>query len=64
MGDIHSPHLTEIAKDLWQWRKRKNLYVFASHIRSSDNTMQADQEWQLADYAFQQIVEKFHRYFH
>lgn len=67
MGGIQFPHLTDITKQLWQWCEHRNMYVFASYIRSSDNydadkesrRTHPDIEWQLANYAYLEIVTKF-----
>lgn len=67
MGGIQYPHLNEVAKRLWQWCEHRNLYVYASYIRSADNKeadaesrrIHPDIEWELSPAAFQQLVTKF-----
>lgn len=67
MGGIQYPHLTEVTRNLWQWCEFRNLYVFASYIRSSDNQdadaesrrIHPDIEWELSPNAFQKIVNHF-----
>lgn len=67
MGSIQYPHLHEIARKIWEFCEQRNLFIFASYIRSSDNTIadfesrrsQNDTEWELASYAFLQIVTAF-----
>lgn len=64
MGGIQFPHLTDVTKQLWQWCETRQITVFASYIRSSENVVadaesrriHPDIEWQLADYAFKDIV--------
>ncbi|XP_041978933.1 uncharacterized protein LOC121732959 [Aricia agestis] len=43
MGGIQYPHLSKVARDIWQWCEVRKLFVFASYIKSSDNII-ADQE--------------------
>lgn len=67
MGGIQYPHLTEVTKALWQWCEKRNLYVYASYIRSVDNSeadfesrrVHPDIEWELSSGTFQKIVTKF-----
>ncbi|KAH9641145.1 hypothetical protein HF086_013002 [Spodoptera exigua] len=67
MGGIQFPYLTEITKTLWQWCEQRNIYVFASYIRSSDNIeadaesrrIHPDIEWELSDTSFRKIVNAF-----
>ncbi|KAI8436722.1 hypothetical protein MSG28_010205 [Choristoneura fumiferana] len=67
MGGIQFPHLTKIAKDIWQWCESRKIHIFASYIKSADNEIadaesrrvHPDIEWELADDAFQLITNKF-----
>lgn len=66
MGGIQFTHLNKIARELWQWCEKRNIYVFASYIKSSDNIADfesrqsnIDTEWELADYAYKQITTSF-----
>lgn len=67
MGGIQFPHLTDITKQLWQWCEQRRIFVFASYIRSSENVIadaesrrvHPDIEWELAQYAFEEIISKF-----
>ena len=43
MGGVQFPHLNAIALDIWQYCESKKLTVFASYIRSADNSV-ADAE--------------------
>lgn len=56
--------LHAIAKDIWQWCEAKNIFLFASYIKSSDN-IEADRasrssspntEWELAVFAYNKII--------
>lgn len=67
MGGIQFPHLTKITKDIWQWCESRNIYIYASYIKSSENSiadaesrrLQPDTEWELQETAFQTITEKY-----
>ncbi|XP_063374150.1 uncharacterized protein LOC134661866 [Cydia amplana] len=67
MGGIQFPHLTQITKDIWQWCEFRNIYIFASYIKSAENVVadaesrrtHPDIEWELADGAFKEITRKF-----
>lgn len=67
MGGIQFPHLNQISREIWQWCESKDIYIFASYIRSRDNTdadrasrhTNIDTEWSLNEASFQNIVQKF-----
>lgn len=67
MGGIQFPHLNTLSKHIWQWCEARNIFLFASYIKSNDNViadaesrrLHADVEWELADYAFTAICKKF-----
>lgn len=67
MGGIQHPNLHKIAKEIWQWCEARNIWITASYIKSGDNVVadresrikNIDTEWELADHAFRQVVEKF-----
>lgn len=64
MGGVQHPHLNELARKIWQWCESKNLYVFASYIKSCDNIVadresrkiNVDIEWEISEHVFTQIV--------
>lgn len=65
MGSVQYPHFEVVTREIWQWCERRRLFVFASYINTKDN-FEADQlsrqkfkdtEWELADYAFREIVD-------
>lgn len=37
MGGIQIRKLSKLAKDIWKWCEQRNLWIFASYIRSEDN---------------------------
>lgn len=67
MGGVQFPHLTQIIKNIRQWCEVREIFVYASYIRSADNVVadaesrriHSDIEWELADWAFQLIINKF-----
>lgn len=67
MGGIQYPHLTQITREIWDWCENRRLFVFASYIRSRENTIadyesrrcHPDIEWELADWAFDTIKLTF-----
>lgn len=67
MGSVQYPHLNKISREIWHFCEQRKLIVFASYIKSCDNTVadfesrrnQSDTEWELAHYAFSQIVDSF-----
>lgn len=66
-GGVQFYHLNEIARDIWQWCEKRQLFVFASYMKSKEN-FEADEEyrrnnidteWSLAELAFRKIVRQF-----
>ncbi|KAJ8978469.1 hypothetical protein NQ317_016995 [Molorchus minor] len=62
MGGTKYPHLHELARKLWQWCENRNIWVFASYIKSSNNIadresrrLSPETEFELAQYAFNRI---------
>lgn len=66
-GGVQYPHLTDIARDIWQWCEARQLYVYASYIKSKDNVeadeesrrCNIDTEWDLSSVAFKKITDCF-----
>ncbi|KAJ8913043.1 hypothetical protein NQ315_002059 [Exocentrus adspersus] len=63
MGSVRFPALCSLAKEIWQWCERNNIWLFASYI-SSENNSDADKEsrrlcdeteWSLSQDAFDKI---------
>lgn len=44
MEGIQKRKLNRLAKDIWKWDEQRNLWIFASYIRSEDNII-ADSEF-------------------
>lgn len=67
MGGIQFPHLTHIAKDIWQWCEQRKIFLFASYIKSSENKdadiesrrCHPNIEWELKPSSFKTIERSF-----
>lgn len=65
MGSVQFPLLNDLAKNIWQWCEARDLWIFASYIKSKDNTQadfesrssNQDTEWELCQDTFDRIVE-------
>lgn len=67
MGGIQYENLNLLSKQIWQWCEARNIWVFASYVKSADN-VEADKESrrlapetdrELATYAFRKILIKW-----
>ena len=67
MGGSHSLPCNEMARNIWEWGKSKNIWLSATHIPGVTN-VEADRasrkfndntEWKLDQIVFDQIVTKF-----
>lgn len=66
-GGIQFPHLSELARKIWQWCESSRLWIRASYIASKENTkadeasrnINLDTEWELSSQYFDQIVNNF-----
>ena len=67
IGGIQYPHLNCLSRKFWGWCESREILIYASYIASKDNIEadresrieNVDTEWELADYAFQRILENF-----
>lgn len=67
MGGIQYSHLNEITRQIWKWCEERQLYIFASYIKSKDNVeadeesrrSNIDTEWDLSFTAFTDIVDEY-----
>lgn len=68
MGSVQFPVLNKLSTSIWQWCEARNIFIFASYIRSQNNveadsesrrTLAQETEWQLSDTAFGKIVSSF-----
>lgn len=57
MGGIKYPKLNAIAREIWQWCKDRNIFLYASYIESKDShhayieypKLFPETEWEVAD---------------
>lgn len=60
MGSVQFPKLNSLAKQIWQWCEARELWIFASYIKSKDNveadyqsrSSNDDTEWELSPSVF------------
>ncbi|XP_039303447.1 uncharacterized protein LOC120357343 [Solenopsis invicta] len=66
-GGIKFPHLSELARKIWQWCEKRKIWITASYIPSSENIeadaasriTNIDTEWELSDKIFKKIERSF-----
>ena len=69
MGGTHSPKLSNLAIQLWQWCLERNVTLTAEHLPGIENriadeesrTIRSTAEWQLHRATFQRIMQKLGR---
>lgn len=67
MGGVQYEHLNAITREIWQWCEDRQIFVFASYIKSKDNVdadresrcTNIDTEWELSSVAFHEITKAF-----
>lgn len=67
MGGIQKRKLSTLAKDIWKWCEQRNLWLFASYIRSEENSvadaesrrLEVETEFALSNSAFKEITRSF-----
>lgn len=67
MGGVRFQNLNKLSYDIWQWCENRELYIFASYIKSSENKeadlasrqLSLETEWELNDIYFDQIISSF-----
>ncbi|XP_043481257.1 uncharacterized protein LOC122510567 [Leptopilina heterotoma] len=67
MGGVQYKKLNNTARQIWEWCEARNLWIFASYIKSKDNTiadkesrlLAPETEWEMNEKYFQQIVRNF-----
>lgn len=70
MGSVKYPKLSKLCKEIWQWCERRNIWIKASYIPSSENTeadcesrkISEDTEWELNDKVFREIIQVFGKF--
>ncbi|XP_026828475.1 uncharacterized protein LOC113562666 [Ooceraea biroi] len=66
-GSLRFPKLSALAKSIWQWCESRDLYLFASYIRSADNVVaeresrivSVETEWEITSRSFDRGLEHF-----
>lgn len=67
IGGIQYPRLNKLTRQVWRWCEERDLWIFASYIKSNDN-IEPDKasrfklpvtEWELAPKYFKIITKKF-----
>lgn len=68
MGSVQFPALNKLSRLIWQWCECRDIFIFASYIRSRDNaeadsesrrSLAQETEWQLSNSAFEKIISSF-----
>lgn len=67
MGSVQFPLLNILAKQIWQWCEARELWIFASYIRSKENLeadfesrhSNLDTEWELSHEIFSIVRDNF-----
>jgi len=65
MGSIQHTGLNNIARAIWLFCEQRNIYVFASYIKSAENEiadresrqLEIDTEWELSYKAYKKIID-------
>ena len=60
-------NLNSITREIWQWCEKRNIWIFASYVKSKDNydadfesrRIEPETEFQLSDAAFNKIIHSF-----
>ena len=67
MGGVKHKKLHNMAKFIWQWCEIRNIWIFASYIKSKENivadresrVLPPETEWELNNSDFRSLVERF-----
>jgi hypothetical protein len=67
MGGIQFKELSKLAKQLWMWCEERNIWIFASYIRSEENViadvesrrLEPETEFELSNIAFDKLCQSF-----
>lgn len=68
MGGVQFHKLNKIAREIWQFCEARNIWIFASYVKSEENfadkpsrIKNIDTEWELADFAYRDIIDRWGR---
>lgn len=66
MGGIKHKDLNSLTREIWEWCKARDIWIFAEYVASKENLADEgsrisnlDTEWELSQFAFKDIVKKF-----
>lgn len=67
MGGIQFPKLNEVARQIWDWCEERNIWIFASYIKSEDNkiadsesrVLESGSEYEISRRVFEKIKRVF-----
>lgn len=66
MGGIKHKDLNQLTKEIWEWCRNRGIWIFAEYVASKNNPADEssrisnlDTEWELANFAFQNIIKKY-----
>ena len=67
MGGVRFKKFNSLARSIWQWEEKRNIYLRASYIQSKENKdadrlsrmLNTDAEWELGSQFYDKIVRKF-----
>ncbi|XP_051165692.1 uncharacterized protein LOC127284339 [Leptopilina boulardi] len=66
MGGIKHKDLNSLTREIWEWCKARDIWMFAEYVVSKENLADEgsrisnlDTEWELSQIAFKDIVKKF-----
>lgn len=67
MGGVQYLNLLKLSRSIWRWAESRQIFLFASYIKSKDNTVadslsriqNLDTEWALTKATFTQVVQRF-----
>lgn len=70
MGSIRFPHLSDLARRIWDWCADRNIFIYAAYIPSAQNfeadaesrIVSEETEWTIEDTYFRRIESHFGRF--
>ncbi|KYM97752.1 hypothetical protein ALC62_11563 [Cyphomyrmex costatus] len=70
MGSIKFPHLSNLARRIWEWCARRDIFIYASYIPSAQNfeadaksrVVSEETEWSIGQAYFDRIEVHFGRF--
>lgn len=69
MGSVQFEQLSDLARDIWRWCERRNIWIYAAYIPSKENVeadcesrrLKSETEFELSPRGFETIVVKLGR---